>query len=369
MKCFLLYISLFSILMGQHPGDAAVRAGVDAFYNYEFDKSIEILSQARKDFPDHPGVHVTWAAAHWRRNEAYLPQDEIYSNLDANLDEIQEIYEDQLEKFPDHPEYMLYMGTAKGLDARILLGQKKWVPTLYAAFQGFRIIQKAFEKDPYLTDAYLPIGIVEYYAGLSNVLVQAGAGMFGLDASRAEGVRKIEVAATKSKWAWTEAMSILSFIYQFSDINNARGLEVSQTLFDTYPKNFDFHVHYTESLLRNGKLKLAKKELNRLNQQLPKLTPRQQKWFISYLNYVWGHYFFLTGDNDKAIGFINQCIELYDAELDAILANAYLLKGQIHDLNRQRRQAIAAYKNCIQLDNHAHAIILAKQYLDDPYQG
>jgi tetratricopeptide (TPR) repeat protein len=89
---------------------------------------------------------------------------------------------------------------------------------------------------------------------------------------------------------------------------------------------------------------LAKKELNRLNQQLPKLTPRQQKWFISYLNYVWGHYFFLTGDNDKAIGFINQCIELYDAELDAILANAYLLKGQIHDLNRQRRQAIAAYK-------------------------
>ncbi|MBC8345989.1 MAG: hypothetical protein ISR82_05820 [Candidatus Marinimicrobia bacterium] len=369
MKRFPIFIFALSILWGQHPGDGAVRAGVDAFYNYEFDRSIEILSQARKDFPDHPGVHVTWAAANWRRNEAYLPQDEIYSNLDANLDEIQVIYESQLDKFPGHPEYMLYMGTAKGLDARILLGQKQWLPTLYAAFQGFRIIQKAFEKDPYLTDAYLPIGIVEYYAGLSNVLVQAGAEMFGLDASREEGIRKIEVAATQSQWAWTEAMSILSFIYQFSDINNARGLEVSRTLFETYPKNFDFHVHYVESLLRNGKLTLAKKELNRLNQRLPKLTPRQQKWFTSYLNYVWGHYYFLLGENNKALGFITQCIDLYDAELDAILANAYLLQGQIHDNKHQRREAISAYKNCIKLDNHAHAIILAKQYLDEPYQG
>ncbi|MBT6942355.1 MAG: hypothetical protein HN999_03995, partial [Candidatus Marinimicrobia bacterium] len=107
MKRIPIFIFTLSILLSQHPGDKAVRAGVDAFYNYEFDKSIQILTQARKDFPNHPGVHVTWAAAHWRRNEAYLPQDEIYSNLDANLDEIQKIYEDQLEKFPDHPEYML----------------------------------------------------------------------------------------------------------------------------------------------------------------------------------------------------------------------------------------------------------------------
>jgi tetratricopeptide (TPR) repeat protein len=87
------------------------------------------------------------------------------------------------------------------------------------------------------------------------------------------------------------------------------------------------------------------------------------------LNYVWGHYYFLNGDDDKALGFINKCIDLYDAELDAILANAYLLKGQIHDKKHERMEAVMAYQQCIKRDNHAHAIILAKQYLDEPYQG
>ena len=369
MKRRIIFLSLFSILFAQRPGDAAVRAGVDAFYNYEFDRSIEILTQARKDYPNHPGVHVTWAAAHWRRNEAHLPQNEIYANLDENLDGIEMIYDSLLAVNPDHPEYMLYSGTARGLKARILLGQKKWIPTLISAYRGFRVIQKALDKDPYLTDAYLPIGIVEYYAGLSNILVKAGAGMFGLDAPREEGIRKIEVAATNSPWANTEAMSILSFIYQFSDINNERGLEVSRILAEKYSGNFDFQVHYTGSLLQNGQLKLPEKELNRLNEQLPKLTQRHQKWFTSYLNYVWGHYYFLKGEDDKALGFFNKCIDLYDAELDAILANAYLLKGQIHDKKHQRMKAVIAYRKCIKLDNYTYAIILAKQYLDEPFQG
>ena len=369
MKHYIIFISICSILIGQRPGDESVRTGVDAFYNYEFDRSVEILTQARKEFPDHPGVHVTWAAAHWRRNEAYLPQNEIYANLDANLDEIEGIYDSLLLANPNHPEYMLYYGTARGLRARIFLGQKKWISTLASAFKGFRIIQESLNKDPYLTDAYLPIGIVEYYAGLSNLLVKAGAEMFGLDASRDEGIRKIEIAATKSPWANTEAMSILSFIYQFLEINKERGLYFSRILAEKYPLNYDFQIHYTESLIQNGHAKLALTELNALNQQLPKLTRRHQKWFTSYLNFVWGHYYFLIGEDDKALSFFDICIDLYAAELDAILANAYLLKGQIHDKKQQRMDAVIAYKKCIRLDNYTHAIILAKEYLDEPFQG
>jgi hypothetical protein len=51
------------------------------------------------------------------------------------------------------------------------------------------------------------------------------------------------------------------------------------------------------------------------------------------------------------------------------LANAYLFKGQIHDKKQQRMDAVIAYKKCIKLDNYTHAIILAKQYLDEPFQG
>ena len=369
MKQISSIISILSILLSQHPGDDIVRKGVNAFYNYDFEKSIHILGQARKDYSENPVVHVTWAAARWRRNEAHLPLNQIYVSLDVDLDEIEAGYVGLLEKYPDHPEYLLYMGTARGLKARILLGQKKWIPTLITAYQGFRVIQQALEKDPELIDAYLPLGIVEYYTGLSNVLVRAGALLFGLEVSREEGIRKIEIAATQSPWAWTEAMSILSFIYLFADIDDQRGLEVSRTIAEKYPNNYDYQIHYVESLLRVGEMKMANKVLNKLNALIFELTPMQQRWFTSYLNYAWGHYYFLLGEDKKALGFLDHCIQLYNAELDAILANAYLLKGQIHDRQQQRLEAVIAYKKCIERDNYTYAITLAKQYLDEPFQG
>ena len=369
MKLSIVLLSFYSVLFSQHLGDHAVRKGADAFYNYEYERSIEILNKARKDYPDHPGVHVAWAAAHWRNDEANLSLEEIYANFDVNLIEIESIYDSLLTIHPDHPEYMLYYGSTRGLKARIFLGQKKWIPTLISAYQGFRIIQKAKAIDSTMTDTYLPIGIVEYYAGLSNVLVKAGAELFGLEASREEGIRKMEIAATQSPWAWTEAMSVLSYIYQFMEIDEKRGLEISQTLAKKYPKNFDYQLHYTLSLLQINDLKQAKKELDKLDQNLVKQRPRHQKIFSSYLNYMRGYYFFLIGHDEKAIDFLNQCVNYYYAELDAILGYAYLLRGKIMDKQGKRMEAVINYKKCIKLDNYTHAIILAEQYLDNPFQG
>lgn len=369
MKSILITIFLFSIISGQRPGDKAVRAGVDAFYNYEYEKSITLLSEARLNFPEHPGVHVAWVAAHWRKDETYLPLDTIYANFERNLSEVVTVYEKLVSKYPYDYEYQLYYGSAKGLNARIYLGQKKWIPTLLSAYQGFRIIQEGFKNDPTLTDAYLPIGIVEYYAGMSNVLVKVGAEMFGLEASREGGLRKMEIAANESQWSWTESMSILSFIYQFIDINNQKGLNLSKKLSDRYPKNFDFQVHYTFSLLINNDLRGAKKQLKILNPQLRQMEPRHQKLYTSYFNFLWGYYYFKMGDYKKALGFMDKCIELYTSEMEGFLANAYLYKGMIMDQMRNRRAAVVAYKNCINLPNHYDATKLAKQYLNDPFKS
>ncbi len=369
MKRLILSITFFTILFGQRPGDDVVRAGVDAFYNYEYEKSIRILTQARVDYPEHPGVHVAWAAAHWRKDETHLPVEEIYTNFERNLAEIVVVYDTLVARYPHDLEYQIYYGSAKGLNARIFLGQKKWIPTLVSAYQGFRIIQDAFEKDSTLTDAYLPIGIVEYYAGMSNVLVKAGAEMFGLQASREEGIRKMEIVANQGPWAWTESMSILSFIYQFIDIDDEKGLALSQILSEKYPNNFDFQVHYTFSLMVTDDLKGARKQLKRLNPQLAKMGPRHQKLYTSYLNYLWGYYYYVTGDNEKALGFMDQCINLYTSEMEGFLANAHLHKGMILDKMRKRSAAVNAYKNCIKLPSHYDATKWAKLYLDEPFQG
>ena len=369
MKFSIIYCFLFLFISAQHIGDQVVREGTDAFYNYEYEKSIKILTKARKDYPSHPGVHVVWAAAKWRYDEANINLDEIYTNFDLNLDNIESVYDSLLTLYPNHPEYMLYYGSAKGLRARTLLGQKKWIATFYSAYQGFSIIQKAERIDSTMLDAFLPIGIVEYYAGLSNIFIKMGADFFGLEASRVEGIRKMEIAATQSPWAWTEAMSILSYIYQFIDIDLERGLVISKQLKDQFPNNYDYKIHYVVSLLQTENLKIAKIFLDELNDTLYNQKPRHQKAFGSYLNYLWGNYYYLTGNDEMALKYLDKCIDNYFAELDAILAEAYFLKAKILDKNGNRVIARKYYRKCIKLDNFSHVIILAKQYLNDPFEG
>lgn len=369
MKYSILLVFLLSILSGQRPGDAEVRRGADAFYNYEYEQSVKILDNSRKKYPNHPGVHIAWVAAKWRSDESTLSRENVYKNFDKNLDDIELIYDSLLAENPDDPEYLLYYGSTKGLKARIQLGQKKWIPTLISAYRGFRIIQKVSELDSTLIDAYLPIGVVEYYIGMSNVLLKAGAELFGLEASKEEGIRKMEIAAFQSPWAWTEAKSILSFIYQFIDIDVDRGLLLSKDLADRYPNNYDFKIHYAESLLQKGELQLAKQLLDELKNTFYDQRPRHQQRFSSYLDYIWGHYHYLNGNDNKALGFLEQSINLYYSDLDAILGEAYLLKGKILDRQGKRMEAVISYKKCLKLDNSTNAMSLARIYLDDPFEG
>ena len=209
----------FSILFAAHPADEKVREGVRAFYNYETELAVGELENARDKYPDHPGIHLIWAASKWL-NAQYNSSTEIaYQTLETDLNEIIPVYESLMEKNPDNQEIRLYYGSALGLKARISLGKKEWVNTLSDAYRGFRIIQDAAEKDSTLIDANLPIGIVEYYAGMSNGLIQFAAGLFGLDASRKAGLLKIRKAAEEGPWSNTEASAILSFIYLWSDRN------------------------------------------------------------------------------------------------------------------------------------------------------
>ena len=154
------YLTLLftSILFAQtYPGDDVVRQGVRAFYNYETEEAIEILAQARNDSPENPTVHLTWAAARWLHNQANSSVEQTYIDLENDLNEVIPVYAALMVKYPHDPSYQLYLGSAKGLMARIYLGKKEWLNTLEWAYAGFRVIQKVEAEHPVIIDATLSI--------------------------------------------------------------------------------------------------------------------------------------------------------------------------------------------------------------------
>ena len=364
----LLIILSFNQITSEEPGDSLVWKGVYAFYNNETSLAVEILTEARKEFPMNAAVHFTWASARWLHSQANDPIEKTYVVLNSDLDEITPLYKELVKQYPDNPLYKLYLGSAEGLRARVYLGQKRWFKTLIPAYLGFKITKGVADKYPEIKDAMLPMGVVEYYAALRSSILKWAASLFGLETTKESGLSKMEIAAQEGDFAWIEARSLLSFIYLWEAPNIIKALEHTTILAKKFPNNFYFVLMYAESLIKTGKQEEAHEVLIQLNKDFTDLTDTQKINMQSYLDYEWALYWFDQNQYDQALIFTKQSINNYQAELDLYLTNSLLLLGNIHDINGHRSDAKTAYQKCIKLDNNSEAVRLAHIYMDNPYQ-
>ena len=358
-----------SILTAAQPGDMLVWRAVNAFYNYETAHAISILDSARIEYPENPLTHFTWAAAQMLHAEANYTTERTYLILSTSLNEIIPILIRLEVKYSQDPEYRLYLGCAIGLRARVSLGRKQWLSTLVNAFKGFRLIQAVARRNPELIDAQLPMGIVEYYAGLNPGFIQLGAKLMGIGANRAGGLAKIEKAAGRGEFSRIEAKKIFAFLSMWVEDDPESALDYSRDLRVEYPQNLFFGIMYLESLIRTKNYTEAKKLMNMLERELVLLSSIQQGWYKSYLQYELALYKFLHEDYTEALQNVDEAIHNYKAELDIFLGNAWLLKGMIHDRKGNREEAIQAYRACINLDNNSAAIKRGKEYLNSPFKN
>lgn len=349
--------------------DSIIMNGVRAFYNYDFERSIKILDKARIDYPNHPGVHFIWASSKYYISQGVDPVEATYDTLESALNEIQPIYQKLVSANPQNAEYKLYLGSTLGMRARVSLGKKDWLSVLNQAYRGFLIIEDVSKNRPDLIDAQLPIGIIGYYASVSNVFLRWLVKLYGLDTSKKEGIYKIEDAAINSDWAWIEASGILSFIYLWIENKPEDAISITKKLSEEFPNNFYFNILYLESLTRTNSFNNANNLIKNLDIRYTFLSDRQKEWYKPYFDYQKALISFLENDYDKAMVLADLAIKDYSGELDVILGNLYLLKGKLHDLHGQRSKSVKYYKLCAKLDNLSHSSRIAKKYLEKPYSN
>jgi len=341
--------------------------GVRAFYNYEFEQSINTLNRARSQYPDHPGVHFIWSSAKYYVSQGIDPIHATYDTLDNSLAKIEPVYNRFVKEHPENYQYRLYLGSTRGLRARSSLGNKDWLSVLIEAYKGFSIIEEVAQENPDLIDAQLPIGIVEYYASVSNIFIRWAVNLYGLETSKDLALQKITNAALNSNWAWIEASGILSFIYLWLEDTPYEAVPFTRRLSKEFPNNFYFNILYLESLIKTNMLVDAKNLIEVLDKKHGLLTKRQKDWYGPYLDYEKALLLFHENKFQETIPLIDNAIENYSGELDIILGNLFLLKAKVLDIKGKRRTAVEYYKNCIDLDNFSYAIKQSKQYLRTPY--
>ncbi len=348
-------------------GDSLVKEGVYAFYNYDFDNAIEILTQAQNLYPDHPGVHLIWAASRWVRSQAHDPIEETYQVLERDLLTIKPIYEKLVHKFPNDPNYRLYQGSSIGLSARVSLGKKEWINTLLRSSKGFSIIKGISENSDQIVDLQLPIGIVEYYAGTSNLFLRWTIDLLGFEPSVDSGLEKILNAANHGKWSWIEAKAILCNLYLWVEDDPVLSLPHARDLAYNFQNNYWFNLLYLESLIRTNMIKESYLVIEKMENILLNLSSRQKEWYQPYHHYEIALLHFNKKEYKESIENLQITIKNYAAELDVILGNAYLLQGMAYDKLSKRKKARKSYLKCIELKNLSIAMKKAEKYLERSY--
>ena len=364
---YLLIILKPISLLGFSGGDSLIMEGARAFYNYDFDRSIKVLNIARDKYPTHPGVHFIWASAKYYISQARDETIVTYDTLKNSLDHIDPIYEKLVADFPNNQGYKLYFGSSKGLRARSSLGKKEWISVLIQSYTGFKIIKEVASKNPEMVDAQLPIGIVEYYASISNPIIKFLVSIYGLDASKYSALEKISNAAKYSDWAWIEASGVIAFIYLWIENDPGKAILFTNRLNLEFPNNYYYRIIHTESLIKNFRLDEAWNQIDLLEKNFKNLTFKQKQWYGPYLDYEKSLILFYEKKYNKSFQLIEKAILNYNGELDMVLGNLFLLKGKILDIWKRHEEAKDFYKECIGLANFSYAISESKKYLISPF--
>ena len=364
---YLLIILKPISLLGFSGGDSLIMEGARAFYNYDFDRSIKVLNIARDKYPTHPGVHFIWASAKYYISQARDETIVTYDTLKNSLDHIDPIYEKLVADFPNNQGYKLYFGSSKGLRARSSLGKKEWISVLIQSYTGFKIIKEVANKNPEMVDAQLPIGIVEYYASISNPIIKFLVSIYGLDASKYSALEKISNAAKYSDWAWIEASGVIAFIYLWIENDPGKAILFTNRLNLEFPNNYYYRIIHTESLIKNFRLDEAWNQIDLLEKNFKNLTLKQRQWYGPYLDYEKSLMLFYEKKYNKSFQLIEKAILNYNGELDMVLGNLFLLKGKILDIWKRHEEAKDFYKECIGLANFSYAISESKKYLISPF--
>jgi tetratricopeptide (TPR) repeat protein len=238
-------------------GDAEARAlgrhGLDLMMDGNLARAIEIFRDIQKKDPQSPLGYLLEADAVWWRiyyATANLTDPDVFAATDLPSTPYDAHFKDlvnatiskseaRIRAQQDVARNYLYQGMAYALRARLEGLRDRDLPTARAGKKMRSLLLKSLELDPNLTDAYLGVGIYNYFVDTLSAIVKILSFFIGLPGgSRVRGLQQLQMAAEKGDLARAEAKFYLAKDYSRpNERQYARSLELFQQLAREYPHN------------------------------------------------------------------------------------------------------------------------------------
>ncbi len=256
LVCLLLVAALLS---PPARGDASIpaeaREGMRLVYTGKPDAAIEIFRAMQRARPQHPLGYLLEANARWwkiyceaceikwniidawKRDAA--PGDDEYLALTQNGIQLAEA---QLQRAPS-AEMRFYAGMGYALQARLHALRFEKRATARTGVKAREHLLEAVRLDPDLADAYLGLGLYNYYVDSLSAFVKILRFFMGIPGgTKKEGMQQLEKAVAQGQLAQSEARFYLAKNLRNNEQQYARAIEVLLPLVQQNPQNPLLHL-------------------------------------------------------------------------------------------------------------------------------
>lgn len=344
LKILVLLLAVTGLSAQDNSSDSReIRKGMEFVYNLDFTRSDSVFELLIRKNPAHPqGYYFKASSCFYQIISGYLTNrsEEILLEYNDKAIAVAEEYEKQ-----DPQAGQFYRGTAYGNIARYHAMNGDFIKAFYYAKKSKNLHEEIMEKNPGNYDAYLTVGVYNYYAAAIPRWMDAVAGLFGLGGNRALGIRQLETAYEKGDLARIEAKFFLANVY-YEEGDYERSVQFYRELSSVFDRNPFLHnqlglLYYSMENFDQAEFSFSR-SIRTVNEKT--LSSK------IFADYFLGRICKLRNDYPSALLYLNDAADVGNKRklfksIDAwIVGAAYYQAGEVMELSGNRTDAIRYYE-------------------------
>ena len=337
----------------------------------EADKAVDAII---KKYPKHPFGHfgkamTAWARFEYQQERSNAKLDDEYVKL---TDRVAKIGEAWLKKHPKDENAYMCLGGIYGLRARLAVTQHRWVKAYFDGKKAVRRMRKAIKINPKLYDAYLGLGMYEYYAGTLPGVVGVLSKIFFISGNAEKGLKYLTLCSEKGYFNKTAAKLILIEIYtQYKGKYSDPKLSVkwSQELMREYPMHPLMHFVLIASLYEDDQIQKVQDEGFKYLKYIEEKRTIYTKNYLprAYLTVATSYLAQMKLDEAEKY-FLKSVDTLEEKDIAPRWAVWSIVRlGNIYDLKGDREKAIEYYNKALSYEDEWGFTDDIKKYVKHPF--
>ena len=325
--------------------DAKIRAGLTALYNLEFDEAERIFNELKPEEAEHPMVAFGRTSVFWWRLSVYVLESDSKESAKflSSVDDCIRVSKAMVDRGDKTGEGYLCLGGAQGLLGRWQAANRKWMPAYFTGRSAYRHLRDALKVNPKMYDAYMGLGIFDYYVATLPALVRVLA-FLGQSGDKQKGLDELQKAGSNGTYANTPALLFLVNIYSSLENRPDQAFAILDELHRQYPNSPFIHMLTIVALYNHrpvGDLEASAKEFQ---ERVKNGTYRPS--FATQGDFAEGLVYFKEHQWTDALRLFDAAVKAGTVK-DPFYTWATLYKGYVLDLMGRRKEAVAQYHDVL----------------------